>query len=281
MQRRLKHSQFLKTVLLHQRDFVGFHKAKRQDLARLSKGAKHHHDEIASRANREEDRNERMRLKALRSNDMEAYMKLVEETKNKRLQYLLNQTDEYLNSIKKLIKSQTDEGKSKKPGENADGSKMADNAEAGIDSSINDEGDEEIARQPRMLVGGDLKEYQLKGLSWMVSLYNKNLNGILADEMGLGKTIQTIALLSYIMESKHNNGPFLVVVPLSTLSNWVNEFTKWAPECIMVTYKGPPQTRKAIFKQEMSSGQYNVLLTTYEYVMKVRYCARTDAVHTH
>lgn len=33
-----------------------------------------------------------------------------------------------------------------------------------------------------------------------MSLYNNNLNGILADEMGLGKTIQTIALLSYLME---------------------------------------------------------------------------------
>ena len=42
-----------------------------------------------------------------------------------------------------------------------------------------------------------------------------------------GKTIQTIALLSYLMEVKHNNGPFLIVVPLSTLSNWVNEFNKW------------------------------------------------------
>jgi hypothetical protein len=35
------------------------------------------------------------------------------------------------------------------------------------------------------LVGGDLKEYQLAGLQWMISLYNNKLNGILADEMGL------------------------------------------------------------------------------------------------
>jgi SNF2 family DNA or RNA helicase len=40
--------------------------------------------------------------------------------------------------------------------------------------------------QPRILHGGDLKEYQLAGLEWLVSLYNNNLNGILADEMGLG-----------------------------------------------------------------------------------------------
>jgi len=44
----------------------------------------------------------------------------------------------------------------------------------------------------------------------MVSLYNNALNGILADEMGLGKTIQTIGLVTYLMEKKKNLGPYLV-----------------------------------------------------------------------
>jgi ATP-dependent helicase STH1/SNF2 len=65
------------------------------------------------------------------------------------------------------------------------------------------------------MVGGKLKDYQLKGLQWMVSLYNNNLNGILADEMGLGKTIQTISLITYLIEKKKQNGPYLIVVPLS------------------------------------------------------------------
>jgi ATP-dependent helicase STH1/SNF2 len=46
---------------------------------------------------------------------------------------------------------------------------------------------EKIDKQPSMLKGGQLKEYQIKGLQWLVSLYNNNINGILADEMGLGK----------------------------------------------------------------------------------------------
>ena len=54
--------------------------------------------------------------------------------------------------------------------------------------------------------------------------------------MGLGKTIQTIALLAYIIEFKNNRGPFLIVVPLSTLSNWVNECAKWAPDMIKVIH---------------------------------------------
>lgn len=80
--------------------------------------------------------------------------------------------------------------------------------------------------------------FQLKGLEWMVSLYNNNLNGILADEMGLGKTIQTVGLITYLMEVKKVNGPYLIVVPLSTISNWVLEFDKWAPHIVKIVYKG-------------------------------------------
>lgn len=80
--------------------------------------------------------------------------------------------------------------------------------------------EETIEKQPSILVGGELKSYQMFGLRWMISLYNNNLNGILADEMGLGKTIQTIALFAYLIETKGNEGPFLIVVPLATITNW-------------------------------------------------------------
>ena len=43
------------------------------------------------------------------------------------------------------------------------------------------------ARQPKLVTGGVLRDYQLAGVEWMVSLYENGLNGILADEMGLGK----------------------------------------------------------------------------------------------
>lgn len=47
-----------------------------------------------------------------------------------------------------------------------------------------------------------LREYQHAGLSWLVSLHERRLNGILADEMGLGKTVQTISLLAYLACNK-------------------------------------------------------------------------------
>jgi ATP-dependent helicase STH1/SNF2 len=42
---------------------------------------------------------------------------------------------------------------------------------------------EKITEQPSILIGGKLKDYQMQGLQWLVSLYNNRLNGILADEM--------------------------------------------------------------------------------------------------
>ena len=86
--------------------------------------------------------------------------------------------------------------------------------------------------------------------------------------MGLGKTIQAISLIAYLMEYKGNLGPYLVVVPLSTLSNWVNEFTKWCPSAHMICYKGTPAQRKELYKDQVRTGHFNVLLTTYEYIIK-------------
>ena len=69
------------------------------------------------------------------------------------------------------------------------------------------------------------------------------------------------------MESKKVNGPFLIIVPLSTLSNWVLEFEKWAPSVVVVSYKGSPGNRRLI-QSQMKNTKFNTLLTTYEYVIK-------------
>lgn len=76
-----------------------------------------------------------------------------------------------------------------------------------------------------LLTGGKLKSYQLKGVKWLISLWQNGLNGILADQMGLGKTIQTIGFLSHL-KSMGLDGPYLVIAPLSTLSNWINEISR-------------------------------------------------------
>nr|CDS30859.1 global transcription activator snf2l2 [Hymenolepis microstoma] len=126
---------------------------------------------------------------------------------------------------------------------------------------------EQVKVQASILVNGKLKEYQMRGLEWLVSLYNNNLNGILADEMGLGKTIQTIGLITYLMEKKRVNGPYLIIVPLSVMANWAMEFEKWAPSVKKILYKGSPQCRRAL-QNQIKAAKFNVLLTTYEYIIK-------------
>jgi ATP-dependent DNA helicase len=90
-------------------------------------------------------------------------------------------------------------------------------------------------KQPALITGATLRDYQLYGVEWLVGLYENGLNGILADEMGLGKTLQTIAFLAHL-KSKQQYGPFLVVCPASTIQNWMDEVAKFAPEMKALLY---------------------------------------------
>ncbi|PLW09074.1 hypothetical protein PCANC_23943 [Puccinia coronata f. sp. avenae] len=97
--------------------------------------------------------------------------------------------------------------------------------------------------QPALITGATLRPYQLAGMHWLATLYENGLNGILADEMGLGKTLQTIAFLCYLRE-RGVWGPFLIVCPLSTVANWVNEFERFCPTVPVVLYHGSKDERE-------------------------------------
>jgi len=132
---------------------------------------------------------------------------------------------------------------------------------------------EEITDQPKLLHppnGAKLREYQIVGLQWLVSLYNNHLNGILADEMGLGKTVQVMALIAYLMEKKSNFGPHLIIVPNAVIVNWKSELTQWLPDARCVYYVGSKDERTRKYAQEVLPLQFNILVTTYEFVMKDR-----------
>ncbi|KAG7099337.1 hypothetical protein E1B28_001194 [Marasmius oreades] len=126
--------------------------------------------------------------------------------------------------------------------------------------------------QPKMLMA-QLKEYQLKGLNWLATLYEQGINGILADEMGLGKTVQSISLLSYLAETHDIWGPFLVVAPASTLHNWQQEITRFVPGLKALPYWGNVKDRTTLrkfwSKKEISYNQdapFHVLITSYQLV---------------
>jgi chromodomain-helicase-DNA-binding protein 1 len=142
--------------------------------------------------------------------------------------------------------------------------------------------------------GGTLKDFQITGLNWLAYLWSRGENGILADEvrfvfsclsavaeltsplsqqMGLGKTVQTCSFLSYLFHEQSQYGPFLVVVPLSTLPAWQMQLAQWAPDLNVIAYTGNGPSRETIRDYEFGAGKklkFNVLLTTYEFALKDR-----------
>ena len=125
-----------------------------------------------------------------------------------------------------------------------------------------------LTSQPTCITGGKMREYQLAGLNWMIRLFDHGINGILADEMGLGKTLQTISLLGYLHEYRGITGPHMVVVPKSTLGNWMNEFKRWCPVIRTFKFHGNAEEREAQKAQFLVPGGFDVCVTSYEMVIK-------------
>lgn len=127
---------------------------------------------------------------------------------------------------------------------------------------------EQSSVQTPELFKGVLKEYQLKGLQWLVNCYEQGLNGILADEMGLGKTVQAMAFLSHLAEDKNIWGPFLVVAPASVVNNWAEEVIRFCPDLKILPYWGPERVvlRKNINPKRLyrRDASFHILITNYQ-----------------
>ena len=117
-------------------------------------------------------------------------------------------------------------------------------------------------------IGRGLRVYQKIGVEWLMSLHDQKINGILADEMGLGKTIQTIAFLTYLAEHRGDWGSHLVVVPMSILLNWENEFSRWAPSFNVLSYYGTAKERAEKRKGWDKNIHYNVVIVSYNTLLK-------------
>ena len=116
------------------------------------------------------------------------------------------------------------------------------------------EGAEAVA-QPAALMGR-LREYQLRGLQWMVSLTELGLGACLADDMGLGKTITLIAHHLHRQSDGATAGPTLVVCPASLMANWDAEIGRFAPDAAVRRFHGPGRGLEGLEKNEF-------VVTTY------------------
>ena len=91
-------------------------------------------------------------------------------------------------------------------------------------------------RQSPMYKNGlRLRSYQLEGVNWLLQNWHSGRGSILADEMGLGKTAQSIAFFEHL-RVREVRGPFLAVVPLSTIGHWRREIERWTDMNVCVYY---------------------------------------------
>ncbi len=105
----------------------------------------------------------------------------------------------------------------------------------------------ELLAQPDRFQG-KLREYQVKGYSWLAFLRSWGLGACLADDMGLGKTVQTLALL----QEERNRGekrPVLLICPTSVVNNWRKEAEQFTPGLPVHVHHGADRLKTTAFRK--------------------------------
>ncbi|XP_061397937.1 chromatin-remodeling complex ATPase chain Iswi-like [Musca vetustissima] len=188
--------------------------------------------------------------------------------RNVRLEYLLKQSESFSNFLTATTKLPTNKKQPLQQQQLKKQNNKKQNKQQQITEDINNNnnnGPFRFVSSPDY-IKGQMRDYQIVGLNWMISLYENNICGILADEMGLGKTLQTISLLGYMKHHCNEAGPHLVIVPKSTLQNWMNEFQKWCPTIRAICLIGDKSDRKDFKKDILAVGNWDVCVTSYEMI---------------
>ncbi|ODA83360.1 hypothetical protein RJ55_01873 [Drechmeria coniospora] len=127
---------------------------------------------------------------------------------------------------------------------------------------------EVVFRESPTFIQGTMRDYQVAGLNWLISLHENGISGILADEMGLGKTLQTISFLGYLRHIAGITGPHLITVPKSTLDNWKREFQRWTPEVNVLVLQGAKDERHNLINERLVDEKFDVCITSYEMILR-------------
>lgn len=127
---------------------------------------------------------------------------------------------------------------------------------------------ETVFRDSPSFIKGQMRDYQVAGLNWLISLHENGISGILADEMGLGKTLQTISFLGYLRHIMGITGPHIVIVPKSTLDNWKREFERWTPEVNVLVLQGAKEERQKLIAERLKDESFDVCITSYEMILR-------------
>lgn len=118
-----------------------------------------------------------------------------------------------------------------------------------------------ITQQTGALDGYMLRPYQVEGVQFLLDHFHSGVAAILADDMGLGKTPQIASFLSVLHQLHGIKGPHLIIVPLSTITTWARELSRWAPALHCVKYHGSEKSRQAI-QLDSHTHRDSVFITT-------------------
>ena len=105
MKRRAKHSEYIKAVLTCSGEMQTWHKNNVQKVQKLNRAILSWHANVEREQKKEQERWEKERLRRLMAEDEEGYRKLIDQKKEKRLAFLLSQTDEYINQLNNMVGS--------------------------------------------------------------------------------------------------------------------------------------------------------------------------------
>eukprot|EP00936_MAST-01D_sp_MAST-1D-sp1_P000161 g161.t1 len=207
--------------------------------------------------------------------DRLAEIQSAEDTRSQnRLEYLMKQTDvftHFMTGGEAIGSKRGRKGKkgSSSPAGRRGGGRMTEDQEDAMmmKAAQKERTFTRLEQQPSIIEFGTMRKYQLEGLNWMIRLHDSHINGVLADEMGLGKTLQSISLLAYLREFRGITGPHIVVVPKTTVGNWMREFRRWCPSINVVKLQGNKDERRAILRDQMQPGTFDVVVTSYELVI--------------
>merc|ERR1712044_128366 len=90
-----------------------WHKNNIQKVQKINKAILSWHANAEREQKKEQERMEKERLRRLMAEDEEGYRRLIDQKKDKRLAFLLSQTDEYINQLTEMVKQHKKETKRK------------------------------------------------------------------------------------------------------------------------------------------------------------------------
>ncbi|GAB0209470.1 probable global transcription activator SNF2L2 [Grus japonensis] len=108
--RRQKHQEYLNSILQHAKDFKEYHRSVSGKIQKISKAVATWHANTEREQKKETERIEKERMRRLMAEDEEGYRKLIDQKKDRRLAYLLQQTDEYVANLTNLKAEENAEG---------------------------------------------------------------------------------------------------------------------------------------------------------------------------